>query len=65
MRKAMRASAKAAEKSGTRSESRDVGEFFGRKSTVKPERDDRPGRTPRERNTGTSVARRLAGKVIG
>ena len=37
---------------------------FGRTSK-KPEEDDRPSRTPGERNTGTSVARRLAGKVIG
>lgn len=50
---------------GTRSVSRDVGEFFARKSPYKPERDDRPARTPRERNTGTSAARRLKGKVIG
>jgi hypothetical protein len=35
------------------------------KSSKKPEPDDRPARTPKERNTGTSVARRLAGKVIG
>lgn len=37
---------------------------YGRTSK-KPEEDDRPARTPGERNTGTSVARRLAGKVIG
>jgi hypothetical protein len=35
------------------------------KLSKKPEPDDRPSRTPKERNTGTSVARRLAGKVIG
>lgn len=35
------------------------------KTAKKPEPDDRPARTPRERNTGTSVAKRLAGKVIG
>jgi hypothetical protein len=57
--------AKRREFQGTRSENRDVGEFFARKSPYKPERDDRPARTPRERNTGTSVERRLRGKVIG
>jgi len=35
------------------------------KSSKKPENDDRPARTPRERNTGTTAAKRLAGKVIG
>ena len=35
------------------------------KSSKKPEPDDRPSRTPKERNTGTTVAKRLAGKVIG
>ena len=35
------------------------------KTAKKPEPDDRPGRTPKERNTGTSAAKRLAGKVIG
>jgi hypothetical protein len=65
MRKSMRSSAKAAEKGGNRSESRDVGEFFGRKSPYKPERDDRPARTPRDRNTGSTLAKKLAGKVIG
>ena len=49
---------------GNQSESRDMREFFG-KTSKKPEEDDRPSRTPGERNTGTSVARRLAGKVIG
>jgi hypothetical protein len=34
------------------------------KSSKKPEPDDRPARTPRERNTGTTAAKRLAGKVI-
>ena len=37
---------------------------FGRTSK-KPEEDDRSARTPKERNTGTTVAKRLAGKVIG
>jgi hypothetical protein len=46
------------------SESRDMREFFG-KTAKKPEPDDRPKRTPRDKNTGTSVAKRLAGKVIG
>jgi hypothetical protein len=49
---------------GTRSESRDVREFFG----VTPKRsnpDDKPGRTPRDRGTGTRLAKKLAGKVIG
>ncbi len=49
---------------GTRSESRPVGDFFG-KSAKKPNDDDRPKRTPKDRNTGSSAARRLAGKVIG
>jgi hypothetical protein len=35
------------------------------KSAKKPERDDRPAPSKKERNTGTSVAKRLAGKVIG
>jgi len=34
------------------------------KTSKKPEPDDRPARTPKERNTGTSVAKRLAGKII-
>lgn len=37
---------------------------YGRTSK-KPEEDDRSARTPGDRNTGTSVAKRLAGKVIG
>jgi hypothetical protein len=37
---------------------------YGRTSK-KPEEDDRPARSGRERNTGTTVAKRLAGKVIG
>lgn len=49
---------------GTRSESRDVNEFFG-KSPKKSEPDDKPRRTPRDRNTGTSARKRLEGKVIG
>jgi hypothetical protein len=35
------------------------------KTSKKPEPDDKPARTPKERNTGTTVAKRLAGKVIG
>lgn len=46
------------------SESRDVREFFG-KSPYKPEKDDKPNRTPKDRNTGSSLKRKLAGKVIG
>ncbi|WP_185642588.1 hypothetical protein [Burkholderia stagnalis] len=49
---------------GTRSESRDVNEFFG-KGPHKPNADDRPKRTPRDRGTGTSLERKLRGKVIG
>ncbi|PRX32246.1 hypothetical protein B0G75_104267 [Paraburkholderia sp. BL18I3N2] len=49
---------------GTRSVSRDVNEFFG-KSPYKSNVDDRPKRVPKDRNTGTSVERRLRGKVIG
>jgi hypothetical protein len=49
---------------GTRSVSRDVNEFFG-KGPYKPNVDDRPKRTPRDRNTGTSARKRLEGKVIG
>lgn len=49
---------------GTRSESRDVNAFFG-KSPYKPEADDRPKRTPKDRNTGASLRKRLEGKVIG
>ena len=37
---------------------------YGRTSK-KPEEDDRPARSGKERNTGTTVAKRLAGKVIG
>lgn len=37
---------------------------YGRTSK-KPEEDDRSARTPRDRNTGLSLARKLAGKVIG
>ncbi|PRF97450.1 hypothetical protein C6Q14_28325 [Burkholderia ambifaria] len=50
---------------GTRSESRPVGDFFAEKTAKKPNPDDRPKRTPKDRNTGSSAARRLAGKVIG
>lgn len=49
---------------GTRSESRDMREFFG----VTPKRsspDDKPARTPRDRGTGTSLRKKLEGKVIG
>jgi hypothetical protein len=51
-------------KGGTRSESRDVNEFFG----VTPKRsspDDKPARTPKDRGTGASLRKRLEGKVIG
>jgi hypothetical protein len=37
---------------------------FGRTSK-KPEEDDRTAPSKKERNTGTTVAKRLAGKVIG
>ncbi len=37
---------------------------FGRTSK-KPEEDDRSARTPKDRNTGSSLARKLSGKVIG
>jgi hypothetical protein len=46
------------------SESRDVREFFG-KTAKKPEPDDKPKRVPKDRNTGSSLKRKLAGKVIG
>jgi hypothetical protein len=49
---------------GNQSESRDMREFFG-KTPKKPEPDDKPKRTPKDKNSGTSVAKRLAGKVIG
>jgi len=49
---------------GNQSESRDVREFFG-KTAKKPEPDDKPKRTPRDKNTGSPLARKLAGKVIG
>ncbi|KVN46825.1 hypothetical protein WT12_14665 [Burkholderia territorii] len=49
---------------GTRSESRPVEDFFG-KGPYKPNVDDRPKRTPRDRGTGTSLERKLRGKVIG
>ncbi|MFT4068941.1 hypothetical protein [Paraburkholderia sp.] len=49
---------------GTRSESRDVNEFFG-KNPYKSNVDDKPRRTPKDRNTGTSARKRLEGKVIG
>ena len=39
-------------------------EFFG-KTSKKPEADDKPRRTPRDKNTGSSLKRKLAGKVIG
>jgi hypothetical protein len=39
-------------------------EFFG-KSSKKPNDDDRPKRTPRDRGTGTSLRKKLEGKVIG
>jgi hypothetical protein len=47
------------------SESVDLhGKIFGA-SSKKPEPDDRPARTPRDRNTGSPLAKKLAGKVIG
>jgi hypothetical protein len=46
------------------SESRDIREFFGT-TRKKPEPDDRPARTPRDRNTGSKLANKLKGKVIG
>ena len=49
---------------GTQSESRDMREFFG-KTSKKPEPDDKPRRTPRDRNTGSKLANKLKGKVIG
>ncbi len=49
---------------GNQSESKDVREFFG-KTAKKPEKDDKPKRTPGDKNTGSSLARKLAGKVIG
>lgn len=42
----------------------DVKKVMGVKSTKKPEPDDAPAKTPKEKNTGTSAAKRLAGKVI-
>lgn len=39
-------------------------EFFG-KSPYKPEKDDKPNRTPRDKNTGSKLANKLKGKVIG
>ncbi|MBN3809426.1 hypothetical protein [Paraburkholderia sp. Ac-20347] len=56
---------KRSEFKGTRSESRDVREFFGGRTPYWSEPDDRPARTPRDRNTGTSLERKLRGKVIG
>lgn len=49
---------------GTQSESRDMREFFG-KTSKKPEADDKPRRAPKDKNTGSSLKRKLAGKVIG
>lgn len=37
---------------------------FGRTSK-KPEEDDRPAPSKKDRNTGSSLSRKLAGKVIG
>ncbi|WP_017776682.1 hypothetical protein [Paraburkholderia kururiensis] len=51
-------------KGATRSESRDIREFFGT-SPYKSNPDDRPARTPRDRNTGSRLSKKLAGKVIG
>ncbi|WP_321921695.1 hypothetical protein [Burkholderia sp. BCC1998] len=50
---------------GSRSESRPIGDFFAEKTAKKPNADDRPKRTPRDRGTGTSLERKLRGKVIG
>ncbi len=49
---------------GTTSESRDVSEFFG-KTTKRPEADTKPPRTPKDRNTGSKLANKLKGRVIG
>lgn len=49
---------------GSQSESRDVREFFG-KTSKKPEPDDKPRRVPADRNTGSKLANKLKGKVIG
>ena len=46
------------------SESRDIREFFG-KTSKKPEPDDKPRRTPADRNTGSKLANKLKGRVIG
>lgn len=55
-------------KGQSRSESRDIRSFYGT-SPYKPEPDDRPSRTPRDRNTGSRTGSRLEkklkGKVIG
>lgn len=51
-------------KGTTRAESKDIRGFFG-KSPYKPESDDKPSRTPRDKNTGSSLERKLRGKVIG
>lgn len=48
----------------TRSESRDIRSFYDT-SPYKPEPDDRPSRTPRDRNTGSRLEKKLRGKVIG
>jgi hypothetical protein len=39
-------------------------DFFG-KTSKKPEPDDKPRRTPKDKGTGSSLKRKLAGKVIG
>lgn len=51
-------------KGATRSESKDIRSFYG-KTPKKPEPDDKPSRTPRDKNTGSSLERKLRGKVIG
>jgi hypothetical protein len=51
-------------KGENRSESRDPRELFG-KTSKKPEADDKPRRVPADRNTGSPLSRKLAGKVIG
>lgn len=46
------------------SHSCDPRELFG-KTSKKPEPDDRPRRVPADKNTGSKLAQKLKGKVIG
>ena len=46
------------------SESKDLHKVMGPRTSKKPEPDDHPAKTPKDKNTGTSAAKRLAGKVI-